>query len=165
MLPNRWAPRSSDAASPYVGAVAPARTEEHCDAHEQVKWELCKNCVRWARNRRRTPTLTASHGRTVSGGKWLMEMRERVFWYHSVSVAGFAFQACSIDHSDISPFRIKHLRVVWNSVAQNPPSNRCDSISDLRSVSCERARTNRSRKLCQTSNVFESLTALALLQS
>jgi hypothetical protein len=38
-------------------------------------------------------------------------------------VASFAFQACSIDHSDISPFRINHLRAVQNSVAQNPPSN------------------------------------------
>src|SRR5437764_10389080 len=41
-----------------------------------------------------------------------------------------AFQACSFNHSDISPFRIKHLRAVWNSVAQNLPSNpaalRCD---------------------------------------
>ena len=39
-----------------------------------------------------------------------------------MSLARFAFQACSIDHSDISPFRINHLRAVWNSVAQNPPS-------------------------------------------
>jgi hypothetical protein len=39
---NRWATRSSDAASPYVGAVAPARTEEHCDAHEQVTLRTVK---------------------------------------------------------------------------------------------------------------------------
>jgi hypothetical protein len=32
-----------------------------------------------------------------------------------------AFQACSIDHSDISPFRINDLRAVRISVAQNPP--------------------------------------------
>jgi hypothetical protein len=48
----------------------------------------------------------------------------------SVTTRGHAFQACSIDHSDISPFRINHLQAVWNSVAQNPPSNpagpRCD---------------------------------------
>ena len=36
--------------------------------------------------------------------------------------AEHAFQACSIDHSDISPFRIKHLRTARNSVTQNPPS-------------------------------------------
>jgi len=40
-----------------------------------------------------------------------------------VSLARFAFQACSIDHSDISPFRINELRAVWKIVAQNPPSN------------------------------------------
>jgi hypothetical protein len=51
-----------------------------------------------------------------------------------MSLARFAFQACSIDHSDISPldllrslgagrFRINGFRAVWNSVAQNPPSN------------------------------------------
>jgi len=28
------------------------------------------------------------------------------------SLARFAFQACSFNHSDISPFRIKHLRAV-----------------------------------------------------
>jgi hypothetical protein len=39
-----------------------------------------------------------------------------------MSLARFAFQACSIDHSDISPFRIKHLRTARNSVTQNPPS-------------------------------------------
>ena len=33
-----------------------------------------------------------------------------------------AFQACSIDHSDISLFRIKHLRTARNRVTQNPPS-------------------------------------------
>src|SRR4029077_18291955 len=33
-----------------------------------------------------------------------------------------AFQACSFNHSDISPFRIKHLRTARNSVTQNPPS-------------------------------------------
>jgi hypothetical protein len=39
-----------------------------------------------------------------------MGMRERVFWCQSVSVTRVAFQACSIDHSDVSPFRINNLR-------------------------------------------------------
>src|SRR5436305_7655849 len=39
-----------------------------------------------------------------------------------MQLAGVVFQACAIDHSGISPFRINHLRAVWNSVAQNPPS-------------------------------------------
>ena len=34
-------------------------------------------------------------------------------WYHSERLAGFAFQACSFNHSDISPFRINDLRAVW----------------------------------------------------
>jgi hypothetical protein len=33
-----------------------------------------------------------------------------MFLYHSVNVAGFAFQACSFNHSDISPFRINNLQ-------------------------------------------------------
>jgi hypothetical protein len=33
-----------------------------------------------------------------------------VFWYRLVIVAHLAFQVCSIDHSDISPFRINNLR-------------------------------------------------------
>jgi hypothetical protein len=33
-----------------------------------------------------------------------------MFQYHSVSVARLAFQACSFNHSDISPFRINNLR-------------------------------------------------------
>jgi hypothetical protein len=40
-----------------------------------------------------------------------------------------AFQACSIDRSDISPFRINHLRAVWNSIAQNLPSRIFDSTT------------------------------------
>ena len=31
-----------------------------------------------------------------------------------------AFQACSLNHSDISPFRINGLRAAWNSVAHTP---------------------------------------------
>jgi hypothetical protein len=33
----------------------------------------------------------------------LNRLREEVFPYHSVSVARVAFQACSFNHSDISP--------------------------------------------------------------
>src|SRR5690349_17822632 len=41
--------------------------------------------------------------------------------YASARAAGVNFQACSFNHSDISPFKINDLRVVRNSVAQNPP--------------------------------------------
>jgi hypothetical protein len=33
----------------------------------------------------------------------LGRLREEVFQYHSVSLAEVAFQACSFNHSDISP--------------------------------------------------------------
>jgi hypothetical protein len=38
------------------------------------------------------------------------EPRDKVFRCRSVSLAGIDFQACSFNHSDISPFRIKELR-------------------------------------------------------
>ena len=61
-----------------------------------------------------------------------------------------AFQACSIDHSDISPFRINHLRAAWNSVAQNPPSNPGRPRSTCQSGICRRISTGSSTELCQT---------------
>jgi hypothetical protein len=39
-----------------------------------------------------------------------MQLRAEVFRYRSVTLAEIAFQACSIDHSDISPFRIQNLQ-------------------------------------------------------
>jgi hypothetical protein len=42
-----------------------------------------------------------------------MQLRAEVFRYRSVTLAEIAFQACSIDHSDISPFRISYLRTIW----------------------------------------------------
>ena len=65
--------------------------------------ELCRNCVRSSRNDLRIPTFT---GRieSILWRESLIRSRELVFRYHLVSVAGFVFQACSIDHSDISPF-------------------------------------------------------------
>ena len=65
--------------------------------------ELCRNCVRSPRNRRQTPTFTGSHREAFCGGKSLNRLREELFQYHSVSVAGIVFQACSFNHSDISP--------------------------------------------------------------
>src|SRR5262245_45056496 len=47
----------------------------------------------------------------------------------SARADGVDFQTCSIDHSDISPFRINELRTVWKSVAQNPPSRTSDLTS------------------------------------
>jgi len=43
----------------------------------------------------------------------LNRLREEVIQYPSVSVAGFVFQACSFNRSDISPFRVNDLRAVY----------------------------------------------------
>jgi len=48
----------------------------------------------------------------------LNRLREEMFRYYSMQLAGIAFQACSIDHSDISPFRINDLRAARNSLSQ-----------------------------------------------
>ena len=72
--------------------------------------ELCRNCVRSPRKHPQTPTFTGSHQEAFCGGKSLNRLREQPSAYYLVSVARIAFQACLIDRSSISPFRIKHLR-------------------------------------------------------
>ena len=67
------------------------------------KDELCRNCVRWVRNRRRTLRFTASHQRGSSRRNSLNRVREGACRCRSVSLAGIVFQACSFNHSDISP--------------------------------------------------------------
>ena len=42
----------------------------------------------------------------MGGGKSLTRLREEVFRYHSVSVAGFVFHASSFNHSNICHERI-----------------------------------------------------------
>ena len=113
--------------------------------------ELCRNCVRSPRKHPQIPTFTGSHREAFWGGKSLNRLREEVIQHHSVSVAGFVFQACSIDHSDISPFRINELRSVWTSLSQNPPSTRNVPRCDLYSAVCGRPETERRTKLCKTS--------------
>ena len=43
-------------------------------------------------------------------------MRNEVFRCRSVMLAAIAFQACSLNHSDISPFRINGLRTVRDQI-------------------------------------------------
>ena len=74
--------------------------------------EMCKNCVRWARTWRQILASTESHRATCCGGKWLNRLRHGAFRCSSVSLTGFAFQACSFNHSDISPFRVNDLRAI-----------------------------------------------------
>jgi hypothetical protein len=47
--------------------------------------------------------FTGSHREAFCGGKSLNQLREELIQYLSVSVGGFDLQACSFNHSDISP--------------------------------------------------------------
>ena len=99
-----------------------------CEARSNLVSELCH-----PRNPGQAPWFTGALRCTAL----LREVVER--WCVGacrcalLSAAGINFQACSFNHSDISPFRINHLRAVRNSVAQNPPSNpaRPDPSADL----------------------------------
>src|SRR6476469_10397357 len=103
----------------------------HHGVCEKCRSELFRNCVRSPRKHPQTSAFTGSHQEAFCGGKSLNRLREEMFRYYSMQLAGIVFQACSIDHSDISPFKINDLRAVWNSVAQNPPSNRTVQRSGL----------------------------------
>jgi hypothetical protein len=99
------------------------------------------------------PTNADVYGFTSRSILWresLNRLREEVFRYHLVCLAETVFQACSIDHCDISPFRINDLRAVRNSVAQNlpsiPPVPPCNLDSTTYGLSVERS----SRELCKT---------------
>jgi hypothetical protein len=87
-------------------------------------------------------------------------MRERVFWCHSVSVTRVAFQACLIDRSSISPFRINSLRAAETVYRKTLLQTlrfaiRC-AVSELRAGS-----NGAVAELCKTSNVLGSLTPFA----
>jgi hypothetical protein len=71
-------------------------------------------------------------------------------WCASARANGINFQACLIDRSSISPFRIKHLRTVWDSLAQNAPSNPRRPLCDLESSVYGPADRRRRGILCQT---------------
>ena len=107
--------------------------------------ELCRNCVRSPRNRRQISTFTGSHREAFCGGKSLNRLREEVFQYHSVCVARTAFQACSIDHSDISPFRINDLqsRVDQDSADCDKSSNVPRSLTGFSSIAAPAKRPRR----------------------
>src|SRR6266404_6403431 len=71
-----------------------------------------------------------------------------------------AFQACSIDHSDISPFRINELRPVLNSVAQNPPSRISDSRCRVASIVYRHAHRDANVNCVRPINLARSLTGI-----
>ena len=77
-----------------------------------------------------------------------------------MSLARFVFQACSIDHSDISPFRINELQAVWNSVAQDLPSRISDLKSSMVPIVCCDALGETMENCVRPSNVVRSLTGI-----
>ena len=87
------------------------------------------------------------------------------FWCASARAGGIDFQACSIDHSDISPFRINDLRAARNSVAQNPPSNLPNPRSLTESTICERRERRVVANCVRPLNVARSPTAILLRRS
>jgi hypothetical protein len=127
---------------------------------DKSKRRLCRNCVTSVRDRLQMPANAESHRATRQDANSLHRLRGEVFRCCSVDLTRIAFQACSIDHSDISPFRINDLRAVRNSVAQNPPSRISDSICPLVPIVCRRARFNESANCVRPSNVARSLTEI-----
>jgi hypothetical protein len=78
----------------------------------------------------------------------------------SARAAGVDFQACLIDRSSISPFRINHLRAVWNSIAQNLPSRIFDSTTSTSQLLSGHAFDIVNTNCVRPSNVARSLTAV-----
>jgi hypothetical protein len=78
----------------------PTNTAEYAN---KSRSELCRNCVRSPRNQPQPPTFTGSHQEAFCGGKSLNRLCEEMFRCCSMQLAGVVFQACSFNHSDISP--------------------------------------------------------------
>ena len=72
-----------------------------------------RHCVRTVSHAPRNPGQTPSFTGTLGCISMLREVVDREcvggIWCASARVSGINFQACSIDHSDISPFRINRL--------------------------------------------------------
>ena len=89
-------------------------------------------------------------------------LREEMCRYHSIQLAGVVFQACSIDHSDISPFRFNDLRTVRNSVAQNLPSRISDPRCRVVPIVCGHAHGPTAANCVRPSNLAGSRTTISM---
>ena len=85
---------------------------------EKPDWQVGRRklCPRLCPNGCLPSTNTVTYGETPRetspGGQVVETTAENVIRYVSTLLQRSAFQACSIDHSDISPFRINDLRAV-----------------------------------------------------
>ena len=75
---------------------------------------------------------------------------------------GYVFQACSIDHSDISPFRFNKLRAVRNGITQNLPSRTSDLGCPVLPAFADTRLATRNGNCDRPSNLARSLTAISL---
>jgi hypothetical protein len=113
-----------------------------------------RDCVRSVSHTPRKPGQTPSFTRTRRSRSLLRELVDREcvgeIQCASARAAGVNFQACSIEHSDISSFRINELRLVRNRIAQNLPSRISDSTCPVLPNVCRHACPRREQELCQT---------------
>ena len=82
----------------------------------------------------------------------------RVRWWDLVCVStsgGVDFQACSFNHSDISPFRVNDLRTVSDQIIARRRRMHASSTSPLNPAVYGPPTAARARKLCQTSKSLE----------
>src|SRR4029450_13024893 len=84
-------------------------------ALEETDWQIglencAPDCALTSVYPRQTPSVTGRHGERRLGGQVVETTAENVIRYVSTLLQRTAFQACSFNHSDISPCRIKHLR-------------------------------------------------------
>jgi len=124
---------------------------------KKCRSELCRNCVRSPRKHPQTPTFTGSHQEAFCGGKSLNRLCEEMFRCCSMQLAGVVFQACSFNHSDISPFRINALRAVAKDYRTRRRFSRPAS-DPVCSQPVWRAECARALELCMTFYVVRSLT-------
>ena len=98
------------AAGLRTGVRAQQETREETDW--QIGVENCApDCALTGGYPRQTPSLTGIYGKERREGQVVETTAENVIRYVSTLLQRSAFQACSFNHSDISPFRINHLRV------------------------------------------------------
>jgi hypothetical protein len=120
---NRRAPGSPDPASPPGQSSC---TGTYRRTSRRARESEAENCVRTVYGGFRTGDGRRSLRRHINSAwrnKLLKRLLEEVFWRDSVQLTLIAFQACSIDHSDISPFYLVVLPVRQISIRRAGPAD------------------------------------------
>ena len=118
-----------------------------------------RNCVRTVSHTPRNPGRIASFTGTLRRTSLLREVVDRNcvggIWCASARASGTNFQACSFNHSDISPFRVNDLRAVSDQIIPRRRRMHASSTSPLNPAVYGRRTARPCAKLCQTSKSFE----------